>query len=86
MGAFSMWHWLIVLAIVLIIFGAGKLPKVMGDFGKGIKNFKEGMKDQEAEEAARKLEEQNAAKPAQPAAAANLSASEAARSESAPRA
>lgn len=86
MGAFSMWHWLIVLAIVLIIFGAGKLPKVMGDFGKGIKNFKEGMKDQEAEEAARKLEEQNAAKPSQPAAAANLSASEAARSESAPRA
>jgi sec-independent protein translocase protein TatA len=45
MGRFSAWHWIVVLAIVLIIFGAGKLPRVMGDFAKGIKAFKAGMKD-----------------------------------------
>jgi sec-independent protein translocase protein TatA len=47
MGTFSMWHWLIVLAVILIIFGAGKLPNVMGDLAKGIKNFKAGIKDEE---------------------------------------
>ncbi|MGE0724280.1 MAG: twin-arginine translocase TatA/TatE family subunit [Alphaproteobacteria bacterium] len=47
MGSFSIWHWLIVLAVILIIFGAGKLPKVMGDVAKGIKNFKAGMKEEE---------------------------------------
>ena len=36
-------HWLVVLAIVLVLFGAGKLPRVMGDFAKGIKNFKAGI-------------------------------------------
>lgn len=47
MGTFSLWHWLVVLAVILIIFGAGKLPSVMGDLAKGIKNFKQGMKDDE---------------------------------------
>ncbi|HSR54737.1 MAG TPA: twin-arginine translocase TatA/TatE family subunit, partial [Alphaproteobacteria bacterium] len=37
------WEWLVVLAIVLLIFGAGKLPSVMGDVAKGIKKFKAGM-------------------------------------------
>jgi sec-independent protein translocase protein TatA len=45
LGSFSLTHWLIVLAIILIVFGAGKLPRVMGDFAKGIKTFKAGMKD-----------------------------------------
>ena len=45
MGSFSLTHWLVVLAIILILFGAGKLPRVMGDFAKGIKNFKAGMKE-----------------------------------------
>lgn len=45
MGALSMWHWVIVLAVILIVFGAGKLPNVMGDFAKGIKSFKAGLKD-----------------------------------------
>ena len=45
MGSFSPTHWLVVLVIILIVFGAGKLPRVMGDFAKGIKNFKAGMKD-----------------------------------------
>jgi sec-independent protein translocase protein TatA len=44
MGSFSMMHWLIVLVVILIIFGAGKLPRVMGDLAKGIKNFQAGMK------------------------------------------
>ncbi len=43
MGAFSLWHLLVVLAVVLIVFGAGKLPKVMGDLGKGARNFKAGL-------------------------------------------
>lgn len=47
MGTFSLWHWLVVLAVILIVFGAGKLPSVMGDLAKGIKNFKQGMKDDE---------------------------------------
>ncbi|MGQ9371807.1 twin-arginine translocase TatA/TatE family subunit [Azospirillum sp. A39] len=47
MGFTSIWHWLIVLVIVLLLFGAGKLPKVMGDLAKGIKNFKAGLKDED---------------------------------------
>ncbi|MCC7274388.1 MAG: twin-arginine translocase TatA/TatE family subunit [Alphaproteobacteria bacterium] len=50
MGGFSIWHWLIVLAVILIIFGAGKLPRVMGDVAKGIKNFKQGMKEDDKPE------------------------------------
>ncbi|AWK86391.1 twin-arginine translocase TatA/TatE family subunit [Azospirillum thermophilum] len=47
MGSFSIWHWLVVLVIVLLLFGAGKLPNVMGDLAKGIKAFKAGMKDED---------------------------------------
>jgi sec-independent protein translocase protein TatA len=47
MGFTSAWHWIIVLAIVVILFGAGKIPRVMGDVAKGIKNFKAGLKDDE---------------------------------------
>ena len=48
MGAFSIWHWLIVLAVVLILFGGGgKLSRLMGDFGKGLKSFKSGVKEDE---------------------------------------
>jgi sec-independent protein translocase protein TatA len=43
------WQVLLVLLIVLILFGAGKLPRVMGDLAKGIKSFKSGMKDDEEE-------------------------------------
>ncbi|MBO0662773.1 twin-arginine translocase TatA/TatE family subunit [Jiella sp. MQZ9-1] len=49
MGSFSIWHWLIVLAVVLLLFGRGKIPELMGDVAKGIKNFKKGMADDEAE-------------------------------------
>jgi len=46
MGQIGIWQILLVLVIVLILFGAGKLPKVMGDFAKGIRNFKAGLKDE----------------------------------------
>ena len=50
MGSFSLMHWIVVLAIILILFGAGKLPRVMGDFAKGIKAFKSGMKEEDEAE------------------------------------
>lgn len=43
MGEFSIFHWMIVLAIVLILFGGRKIPEVMKGLGEGIRNFKEGM-------------------------------------------
>jgi sec-independent protein translocase protein TatA len=49
MGAFSIWHWLIVLVVVLVLFGGkGKISSLMGDFGKGLKSFKKNMKDEGA--------------------------------------
>jgi sec-independent protein translocase protein TatA len=51
MGSFSIWHWLIVLVVVLLLFGRGKIPELMGDMAKGIKNFRKGMSDEEAAEA-----------------------------------
>ena len=47
MGSFSIWHWIVVLLVVVLIFGAGKLPNVMGDVAKGIKSFKKGMAEDE---------------------------------------
>jgi sec-independent protein translocase protein TatA len=52
MGSFSVWHWLVVLAIVMLLFGAGKIPRLAGDLAKGIKSFKQGMKDEEPNGAA----------------------------------
>ena len=47
MGAFSIWHWLIVLVVVLILFGGGgKITKLMGDFAKGLKSFKKNIKEE----------------------------------------
>ena len=48
MGAFSIWHWIIVLIIVLLLFGKGKIPTLMGDMAKGIKSFKKNMSDEES--------------------------------------
>lgn len=47
MGSFSIWHWLIVLAIVLVIFGTKKLRNIGGDVGGAVKNFKDAMKEGE---------------------------------------
>ena len=47
MGSFSIWHWLIVLAVILVLFGGGtKISGLMGDFAKGIKSFKKNMADE----------------------------------------
>lgn len=43
MGEFSIFHWLVVLAIVLIFFGGRRIPEVMKGLGEGIRSFKEGM-------------------------------------------
>jgi sec-independent protein translocase protein TatA len=48
MGTFSIWHWLIVLAVVLVLFGGGgKIPKLMRDMGQGINAFKKGLKEED---------------------------------------
>lgn len=43
MGELSIWHWLVVLIVVLLLFGSGKVSGMMGDFAKGIKAFKKNM-------------------------------------------
>ena len=45
MGSLSIWHWLIVLVIVIVVFGTKKLKNVGGDLGSAVKGFKDGMKD-----------------------------------------
>lgn len=47
MDFFSVPHLILILLVVVVLFGAGKLPRVMGDFAKGIKAFKAGMRDDE---------------------------------------
>jgi sec-independent protein translocase protein TatA len=51
MGSMSIWHWVIVLVVVLLLFGAGKIPKLMGDMAKGVTAFKKGLKEGEDEAA-----------------------------------
>ena len=51
MGSLSIWHWIIVLAVGLLLFGGrGKISDLMGDFAKGIKAFKKGMADDKPED------------------------------------
>lgn len=47
MGITSIWHFVIVLIAILVLFGAGKLPSVMGDVAKGVKAFRNGMRDED---------------------------------------
>jgi len=54
MGSLSIWHWLIVGAVLLLVFGGrGKISDMMGDVAKGIKAFKKGMSEEEASAAAK---------------------------------
>jgi sec-independent protein translocase protein TatA len=48
MGTFSLSHWLVVLAVVLILFGAGRIPNAMGDLARGIRAFRTGMREDNA--------------------------------------
>ncbi len=60
MGSMSIWHWLIVGAVVLLLFGGkGKISDIMGDFAKGIKSFKKGLNEEDKGEEA-------SARPAEP--------------------
>ena len=45
MGSLSIWHWILVIAVVLLLFGRGKISDLMGDVAQGIKAFKKGMQD-----------------------------------------
>jgi sec-independent protein translocase protein TatA len=47
MGSMSLWHWLIVLVVVVVVFGTGKLRNAGSDLGKAVKGFKDGMKGEE---------------------------------------
>jgi sec-independent protein translocase protein TatA len=52
MGSFSIWHWLIVLVIVMLVFGTKKLRNMGSDLGGAVKGFKDGMKDASADKSA----------------------------------
>ena len=56
MGSLSIWHWIVVIAVVLLLFGRGKISDLMGDVAQGIKAFKKGMQD----------DDKTADKPAEP--------------------
>ncbi|KQW22989.1 preprotein translocase subunit TatA [Afipia sp. Root123D2] len=45
MGSMSIWHWIVVIGVVLLLFGRGKISDLMGDVAQGIKAFKKGMAD-----------------------------------------
>jgi len=47
MGGFSIWHWLVVGVIILLLFGKGRFSDMMGDVAKGLKSFKKGMTEEE---------------------------------------
>ncbi|WP_193170833.1 twin-arginine translocase TatA/TatE family subunit [Nisaea nitritireducens] len=52
MGFGSIWHWLVVLLVVVVLFGgSGKISSLMGDFGKGLRNFKKSIKDEDGDQA-----------------------------------
>ncbi len=56
MGSLSIWHWIVVIAVVLLLFGRGKISDLMGDVAQGIKSFKKGLQD----------DDKTAEKPAEP--------------------
>ena len=64
MGSLSIWHWLLVIVVVVLLFGRGKVSDLMGDVAKGIKSFKKGMAEDEPATASgetKSLEQQAAA-------------------------
>jgi sec-independent protein translocase protein TatA len=51
MGSMSIWHWIVVIAVVLLLFGRGKISELMGDVAQGIKSFKKGMAEDDTAKA-----------------------------------
>jgi sec-independent protein translocase protein TatA len=68
MGSLSIWHWLVILAVILLLFGKGKVSDLMGDLAKGVKAFKKGLAEDETAPAAQspKVLTVDPAKPAVP--------------------
>jgi sec-independent protein translocase protein TatA len=68
MGSLSIWHWLVVIIVVLLLFGRGKISDLMGDVAQGIKSFKKGLQDDdktaEKPEAVKSIEHPGTANPA----------------------
>ena len=60
MGSFSIWHWLVVGILVLLLFGKGRFSDMMGDVAKGIKSFKKGMADDDTPPTPKQIEGQRA--------------------------
>jgi sec-independent protein translocase protein TatA len=58
MGSFSIWHWLVVGIIILLLFGKGRFSEMMGDVAKGLKSFKKGMSEDDEAKEQRRLEGQ----------------------------
>ena len=73
MGSMSIWHWIVVIAVVLLLFGRGKISELMGDVAQGIKSFKKGMSEDDTAKTEtppadpKTIDHQNAAAPAQQA-------------------
>ncbi|MEO6351772.1 MAG: Sec-independent protein translocase subunit TatA [Oxalobacteraceae bacterium] len=59
MGSLSIWHWLIVLVIVMLVFGTKKIGSMGSDLGKAVKGFKDGVKGEEEKSAAQNLPQAN---------------------------
>ena len=69
MGSLSIWHWIVVVVVVLLLFGRGKISELMGDMAQGIKAFKKGMQDDEktaASEPVKTIDHQQPASTAEP--------------------
>jgi len=47
MGSLSIWHWLLVIVVVMLLFGRGKISELMGDVAKGVKSFKKGLAEED---------------------------------------
>ena len=64
MGSLSIWHWILVILVVVLLFGRGKVSDLMGDVAKGIKSFKKGLADDETTPTAdpKPIEQQTAVK------------------------
>ena len=65
MGGFSLWHWLIVGLVILLLFGKGRFSDMMGDVAKGLKSFKKGISEEdEPASAQRRIAEERTVEPA----------------------
>jgi len=76
MGSLSIWHWIVVIAVVLLLFGRGKISDLMGDVAQGIKSFKKGMADDEKTADAAKPDTMKTIDHNAPTGAANTSTTE----------